>query len=148
MLRLSTKTRYGTRAMINLAMLDGNGPVFLNTIATSQEISRNYLDALFSNLRTSGLVRSVRGASGGYILNKEPAQITALDIVMALEGKPILVDCLENKSLCDRSKCCAARDLWLRTRKAVETTLSGTTLGDLVTTAREKEKEDEKMYYI
>jgi Rrf2 family protein len=136
------------RAMVNLAMLGGNGPVFLNTIAKNQGISRNYLDALFSNLHMAGLVRSVRGASGGYILNRDPSQISALDIVTALEGKPVLVDCLENRSLCERTEHCATRDLWMKLRTLMEQTLAETQLSDLVASSRKKEHQSVQMYYI
>lgn len=140
MLKLSTKTRYGMRAMIDLALKNGNAPVFLNNIAKSQNISRNYLDALFANLRSSGLIRSMRGASGGYLLNKPPAEITALDIVMALDGKPLLVDCIDNTNVCDRTEHCAARDLWMKTGQAIEATLSGSTLEDLQASAKQLER--------
>jgi len=148
MIRLSTKVRYGVRAMVDLASHNGGGPLFLNSIARQEGVSRNYLDALFSSLRTARLVRSVRGASGGYLLSKDPADINILDIVTALEGKPVFVDCLENEDVCDRSNICPTRDLWIKARAGLEKTLSETTLQDLVKVAREKQKTNKNMYYI
>jgi Rrf2 family cysteine metabolism transcriptional repressor len=134
--------------MIDLASQNGGDPIFLNSIARQQGISRNYLDALFSSLRTARLVRSVRGASGGYMLSRDPVDINILDIVTALEGKPVFVDCLEDKSVCDRCDICPTRDLWMKAREGLEKTLSSTTLQDLVLVAREKQKMNKNMYYI
>jgi Rrf2 family cysteine metabolism transcriptional repressor len=148
MIRLSTKVRYGVRAMIDLASHNGGEPIFLNSIARQEGISRNYLDALFSSLRTARLVRSVRGASGGYLLGKDAADINVLDIVTALEGKPVFVDCLESEGLCDRSGICPTRDLWMKARQGLEKTLSETTLQDLVRISKEKQKTNKDMYTI
>ncbi len=134
--------------MVDLALQNGGEPIFLNSIAKQQDISRNYLDALFSSLRTARLVRSVRGASGGYLLSKDPAEIKILDIVTALEGKPVFVDCLDNDGICDRSEICPTRDLWIKARAGLEKILSETTLQDLVQVAKEKQKMNKNMYYI
>lgn len=134
--------------MVDLASQNGGEPIFLNSIAKQQDISRNYLDALFSSLRTARLVRSVRGASGGYLLSRDPAEIRILDIVTALEGKPVFVDCLDNEGICDRSEICPTRDLWIKARAGLEKILSETTLQDLVEVAKEKQKMNKNMYYI
>jgi Rrf2 family cysteine metabolism transcriptional repressor len=148
MIRLSTRIRYGLRAMIDLASYEQKEPVYLNEIASNQRISRNYLDSLFSSLRSSGLVRSLRGSHGGYCLTREPADIKVLDIIDALQGKPVLIDCLENQDLCDRAGTCAARELWKKVRTVLESTLSDVTLKDLVDLVREKKEERALMYYI
>jgi len=136
MLKLSTKTRYGLRAMIDLAQHSNGEPVFLSAIARRQGISRNYLDALFASLRQAGMVRSVRGATGGYFLAAPPEETKVLDIVRALEGSPVIVDCLEKEGSCARSGSCSARPLWKRLRATIEGVLSETTLGQLAGPAR------------
>ena len=146
-MKLPTKVRYGLRAMVDLASHEGNKPVFLNSIAGSQGISRSYLDALFARLRSAELVRSVRGAAGGYCLKKAPENIKVLDIVLALDGRPVLVDCLED-GFCDRTSTCATREVWERVREAIESTLSAVTLKDLVLRMNEKKMEGSVMYYI
>jgi len=111
-MRISTKGRYGLRAMVDLALHRGEGPVMMRAITERQGIPRKYLHALLTPLRHADLVRSVRGSRGGYVLARDPSQITARQVVEALEGSLTLVDCREKGSLCKMHGSCATRRLW------------------------------------
>jgi Rrf2 family cysteine metabolism transcriptional repressor len=137
-LKLSTKGRYGLRAMIDLAAAYGEGPVLVRNIAESQEISSKYLHALLASLKSSGLVRSVRGSGGGFVLAREPASIKLTEILEALEGPLTLVDCVGDQRLCGRAPTCAARDVWIDVSEAIAAVLSGITLADLLARQRKK----------
>jgi Rrf2 family transcriptional regulator, cysteine metabolism repressor len=131
-IRLSTKGRYGVRAMIELAEKFGQGPVLVRSIAEHQEISTKYLHALLAALKAAKLVRSVRGSGGGYALVRPPAEIRLDEILQALEGPLSIVDCVLDSSVCDRACHCAARDTWAEVSHAIESTLAGITLEDLL----------------
>lgn len=131
MLRVSTKGRYGVRAMLELAVGYGDGPILMSTISENQEVSRKYLYALLSSLKAAGLVRSVRGTGGGYVLARKPSEITLGDIIRALEGSLCLVDCVDDESVCDRSSACVAREVWQKLSTRIEQFLNGMTLADL-----------------
>jgi Rrf2 family protein len=137
-MRMSTKGRYGLRLMMELAKSYGQGPVLVDVIAKSQGISSGYIHLLANGLKASGLIRAVRGRSGGYELVKEPRSITALDVVSVLEGKSAPVDCVLNARSCPRSRGCAARDVWCDVAAAMDSVLSGVTLAELA--ARQKAK--------
>jgi Rrf2 family protein len=146
-MKLSTKVRYGTRAMLDLACHYGTGPVLLKDISKRQEISLKYLDRILSSLRAAGLVKTSRGARGGFVLNHPPSEVTLKQIVEILEGPLALVECLSNKNFCHRINSCVTHDIWLELSKALEGVLKTTTLEDLVIRDEEKEKTS-KMYYI
>lgn len=131
-IRLSTKGRYGVRAMIELAEKYGQGPVLVRSIAEHQEISLKYLHALLAALKAAKLVRSVRGSGGGYALARPPAEIRLDEILLALEGPLAVVDCVLDGSVCDRAHRCAARDTWAALSDVIERTLAGITLEDLL----------------
>jgi len=146
-MRLSTKVRYGTRAMLDLAIHYGSSPVLLKDIARRQEISLKYLDRIFSSLKAAGLAKSLRGARGGFALNGPPSKIRLNQIVEALEGPLELVECVNNKNFCNRFNSCVAREIWYEVGKSMEGVLKATTLEDLVTRDRDK-KRVSRMYYI
>jgi len=131
MLKLSTKARYGLRAMVELACREGEGPIQLREIARAQAVSPKYLEQLTIPLRNAGLVHSERGPNGGYWLAKPARQITALDVVSAAEGPVALLDCIGQAASCDRSPRCAARKLWSRVSDAINGALTQVTLADL-----------------
>ena len=95
-MKLSTKGRYGARAAIELALNYGSGPIMVREIAAHQDISERYLEHILNTLRATGLVRSTRGAKGGYELARHPSAITLGDIITALEGSMDVVDCTSN----------------------------------------------------
>lgn len=139
-MKLSTKGRYGVRLMIDLAIHYGEGPVLLREIAKREEISEKYLSNLVNPLKAMGLVEATRGVHGGYVLGREPSEITMKEIVEALEGSLCLVDCVEKPATCDRVAVCVARDLWNEAAQGVGRVLGKYTLADMVvlqTTKRE-----------
>jgi Rrf2 family protein len=147
-MKISTKSRYGLRAMLELALNYGGAPVLMESISENQDISRKYLHAILTRLRTSGLVRSVRGTGGGFILSKKPAQIHLDEIIRALEGSIYLVDCVESKDICNRSDECVTRQVWEQVGLAIQQTLAGITLEDLVLRLKKIRERDVPMYFI
>jgi len=131
-MKLSTKTRYGTRAIIDIAQNSENGRTMLKDIAARQSLSPKYLDHILSAMRRAGLIRNIRGKGGGYILSKTPASITVKDILEAVDGTFEPVECLSNTDLCDNVPSCAARDVWLRMKEAVDGVLEEATLQSLL----------------
>ncbi|HID12038.1 MAG TPA: Rrf2 family transcriptional regulator [Candidatus Latescibacteria bacterium] len=131
-MKLSTRTRYGTRAVLDLAMHHGEGPIFVKDIARRQGISKKYLDHIITALKAAGLVKSFRGAHGGYILAKDPASIKLSDVVQALEGPLTPVDCVDDPSMCPRSPYCVTIEVWADVKRAIFEVLNSLTLQDLV----------------
>ena len=146
-MKLSTRTRYGVRLMLELAMKSTQGQIFLKDIAREESISEKYLSLIIIPLRGAGLVSSTRGAHGGYTLAKPPSEITIKEIVDILEGDTCLVDCVKNPSACQRSSRCASRDLWTNLNDRISQTLDSITLEDLVRMSRDK-NENAPMYHI
>lgn len=138
-MKMSTKGRYGLRVMVELASRHGEGPVMVERIAASQELSASYAHILLGGLKSAGLVRSVRGPSGGYELSRPPERITALDVVAAVENDAP-VECVARASSCKRAPTCAARDVWCEVAAAIERVLSGVTLEELALRQRAKEQ--------
>lgn len=141
-MKLSTRARYGTRAILELAENHGQGPLQIKIIAQNQDISVKYLEQLMAILKSAGLVRSIRGPKGGYLLAKAPNQIKLSDVFNALEGPLITTECLEDESYCARVADCLARQLWAQVQKAIETVLQSMTLQDLVNKAKESKALD------
>ena len=131
-MRVSTKGRYGLRAMIELGINFGSGPVTMNVIADRQEISLKYLHALLASLRSAGLIRSVRGSKGGYTLTRMPDNIYVDEILEALEGAMHPVECVLAPDVCRRSGSCAARNVWTGLHKTMVNYLRGISLDELV----------------
>lgn len=142
-MRLSTKVRYGMRAMIELARQAGDKPVMIRTIAEKQGLSDKYLEQLFTHLRTAGLVKSERGARGGYRLARSADKITALDIYLALGGAAELIECAGHPETCERHHDCPTIGLWRELGAAMRCILAGKTLKELAATAQ-----NDTMWYI
>ena len=140
-MKLSTRTRYAMRAMLELAANRSNAPLQTKVIARDQCISAKYLEQLMSALKTNGLVRSIRGAKGGYVLAKAAEQIKLNDIFICLEGPVIITECIENEDSCSRTAECVTRGIWLQLQNAITEILESTTLQDLVDRARANEAE-------
>ncbi|AUJ26168.1 transcriptional regulator [Virgibacillus dokdonensis] len=139
-MKISTKGRYGLTLMIHLAKCHGKGPISLKQIAKENQLSEHYLEQLASPLRNAGLIRSIRGAYGGYVLAKEPMDIKAGDIIRVLEGPITPVEGIENEEP-------AKQALWRRIRDAVKDVLDTTTLKDLAE-HNDDEPQDAYMFYI
>ena len=139
-MKLSTRTRYGVRLMVALALNYGKSPVFLKDIAKRENISEKYLSLIIIPLRGIGLVNSVRGAHGGYNLTKEPSQITLKEIVDVLEGDCSLVHCVNAPSSCPRVRICASHDIWAIIGEKISEILSSMTLDMLIKMSQKKAK--------
>ncbi len=137
-MKLSTRTRYGLRAIIELAENSGAAPVQIKAIAASQDISVKYLEQLMTILRSAGFVRSVRGSKGGYMLAKAPNQIKLSDLFDCLEGHVTTVECVEDTNFCERVEDCVARQVWAQVQNAIKNVLQSITLQDLVDRAKNK----------
>lgn len=135
-MKLSARVEYGVRAMAVLALHDRSGPLPLREIARSEEISFQFLEQIFPDLRKAGLVGSVRGARGGYYLARPPEQINVGDIVRAVEGPIAPVNCLvENESrepCCHRGEACRTRHVWEKLRDRINEVLDSVYLDDLI----------------
>lgn len=130
-MKLSTKTRYGVKAMLDLAYNSSKNPVSIRSIAERQKISESYLEQLFSLLRKAELVKSIRGAQGGYVLAKRPEEITVFDIMNVLEGPVEISDCLD-KNECDNTEFCASRLLWRRIKESIDEVTEAISLQDML----------------
>jgi Rrf2 family protein len=137
-MKLSTRARYGVRLMVALAFNYDKGPVFLKDVAKGENISEKYLSLIIIPLRRIGLVNSIRGAHGGYLLAKDPSQITMKEIIDVLEGDCSLVDCVRNPSACPRVSICASHDIWEIIGGKISETLNSVTLDMLVKMNQEK----------
>jgi Rrf2 family cysteine metabolism transcriptional repressor len=142
-MKLSTRTRYGLRAILELALNISKEPLQLKVIAQRQDISAKYLEQLMAGLKSAGIVRSIRGAKGGYVLAKPPNQIKLSDLFGTLEGdSAITVECVENKKYCSRAADCVARQFWTELQQAVMNILESTTLQDLAQKAKKQKNID------
>ncbi len=131
-MRLSTKARYGARAMLDIAVNYKKGPVSLRILASRQDISVKYMEQLIPLLKVAGLIRSVRGAGGGYTLSRDAHQIKLRDIIDALEGSIFPVDCVDNPETCDRVERCVTFGIWKEIQDTVNNMLDSLTLADMV----------------
>lgn len=139
-MKLSTKGRYGLRALIDLAQYSSGGPVSTASISARQNISERYLEQLMSLLKKAGLVRSVRGAGGGYILAADTKDISAGDVLRALEGSLEPVNCagIEPDGECDAADSCVAKYVWQRINESINRTVDEISLEQLVEASRKK----------
>lgn len=148
-MRLTTKSRYGTRLILDLAIYAQKGPVPLSDVAKRQKISLKYLERLISKLKKAGLVKSQRGPFGGHMLNKPTAKISVGDIVRTLEETAAITDCAETSDklcgICNRAGDCLSRWVWIEASKAMFNRLDEITIGSLV--EGKKEQIDEARRY-
>ena len=150
-MKVSTKGHYGVQAMFDLAQHFGEGPISLKSIAERQDLSEHYLEQLIASLRKAGLVKSVRGAQGGYTLSKGPDEIKVGDIIRVLEGPIAPVECVTEKGPenCMKAEFCITRSVWERVRVSIEDVLDSITLADMCKDAEKaKMANNFYMYYI
>ena len=134
-MRLSTRGRYGTRLMVDLAQHYADGPIPLAAIAKRQDLSAKYLEQLIILLKGAGLIRSVRGRRGGYMLARKPEEISVGEIVETLEGKLSVVDCVLEPELCYRAIECPTRDIWVGMTEMIKKQLFSLSLGNILAKA-------------
>ncbi|MFC1940810.1 RrF2 family transcriptional regulator [Chloroflexota bacterium] len=147
-MKLSTRARYGTRALLDLALHSGEGPILLKDIAQRQQFSAMYLEHLITPLVAAGIVGSIRGAKGGVWLAKSSQEIKLSEVIQLLEGSLAPVECVNNPKHCPRSSFCVTRDIWSELKEAMNGVLESTTLQDLVERQKTKDRSAEVMYYI
>jgi Rrf2 family cysteine metabolism transcriptional repressor len=131
-MKLSTRTRYGTRAMVELGLAYPGGAISARRLAERQQLPVKYLEHIMAALKATGVVKPVRGAHGGYKLARPPEDIKLIEVYRALEGSPALANCVESPDTCPMSENCATRDTWSELTTALETVLETTTLQHLV----------------
>ena len=131
-MKISTKGRYALRMMVDLAQHGEDGPVSLRDIARRQQLSDKYLEQIVTPLVRSELVRSVRGAGGGYLLTRSPGEYSVGDILRPVEGDLAPVGCAIDEGYCEHSCDCVTVELWQDIHRAVSAVVDGTTLADLV----------------
>jgi Rrf2 family cysteine metabolism transcriptional repressor len=146
--KLSTRSRYGLRAMLVLALHEGEEPVMTKEIAEKQSLPCSYLEQLMLTLRKAGLVHATRGAKGGYVLSRDPRQIILAEIVESLEGPLDIADCVDVPSCCFDPQSCALKDLFDEANEALRGVFANTTLAELADNQRSKESQMVGMYYI
>ncbi len=145
-MRFSTRGHYGLKAMFDLAQHYGGAPVPLKSVAARQSLSVQYLEQLIAILRKAGLVKSVRGAQGGYMLARNPQEIKVGDVVRALEGPLAPVDCVHeiDPKVCDQADDCITRIVWEKIRNSIAQVMDSITLADLCREAKEREGKEKK----
>jgi Rrf2 family protein len=147
-MKLSTKGRYGLRAMLDLAVNSAGDHVSLYNIAERQGVSENYLEQVFSALRKAGLVKSVKGAQGGYILAHQPSKTTVGTILRALEGDLSVVDDEKENSAGNLVIRCIKNEVWDRMNESLNKVVDSITLEDLLLDYRKMEGVNNEMYFI
>lgn len=131
-MKLSTKSRYGTRLMLDMAQHYDQGPIHLASVAQRQGISVKYLEQIIIPLKKAQYIKSVRGPKGGHVLAKPPEEITVGEIVTLLEAGTSLVKCSDRPETCDRAEICPTRTVWKEAAQAMFGKLHAITLADLV----------------
>lgn len=131
-MKLSTRSRYGLRAVVELAAQYGEAPLPLVTIAQRQEVSESYLEQLLRSLKAAGLVTATRGINGGYRLSRPPEEISVREVLEALEGATVVADCVgTGASVCENACTCSARPLFLKLQSRINAVLEETSLREL-----------------
>lgn len=131
-MKLSTRGRYGIHAMFDLALHAQKTPQPIKAIAERENVPEAYLEQLIGVLRKEGLVKSVRGAQGGYMLNRPAGEITVGNVLRALEGDLSLVSCLGDDDVCAKSGGCPTRAVWQKLRDGINQVVDGITLQDML----------------
>jgi len=148
-MKLSTKSRYAVRAMVDLAVHYKKEPVQIKDIAKREKLSVRYLENIFTQLRADGILNSEKGKGGGFYLSRKPTQITMLDIVQSVEGKLSIVDCVDFPSRCKKASICVSREVWQKISIGVKKILKNITLQDLIISYKKKiGASDNVLYYI
>ena len=132
MFQISTRFRYGLRALVYITLKNESDRINLHEISINESISRKYLENIFKLLKKSKIIKSVRGREGGYALMKTPAEITLFEIASAIEGGVVLVNCVDNEGFCERTSECGVRNFWGDYQNYIKEYLSGITLADIL----------------
>lgn len=130
-MKISTKSRYAVRALVDMASRERGKPVKRKNIAQAQEISDSYLENILISLKASHLIEVERGAHGGYRLARKPSRITLLDVITAMEGPLVLVNCRKGGKECSRTSQCQAQFYWRNLEDVMKEYLSGVTISKI-----------------
>jgi Rrf2 family protein len=147
-MKLSTKGRYGTRLLLDLALHQHEEPVLLRDIALRQDISLHYLEHLVTPLVAGGIVRTTRGPKGGISLVKPPEQVKLSDVIQLLEGSMAPAECVNDPTVCNRSGICVTRDVWDELKRTTDGILESITIQNLVERHKQKTQPKQPMYHI
>lgn len=147
-MKLSTRSTYGVRAMMALALQHGTGPVMVKEIAEQQNLPPTYLEQLMVLLKKASLVNATRGAKGGYVLSRAASDITLAEIIEVLEGPLTLTDCPSGVGCCGHPETCALNDVWNTASQALIQVFQDITLANLIERQRAKESAPVLMYSI
>lgn len=132
-MKLSTRGRYGLKAVHQLSLHYGEGPIPIKNIADQENLSESYLEQLFRELRRNNLLESVRGAQGGYMLSRDPSDITVGEILRVLEGNLSPSECIAEKDfLCNNEEKCVTRDVWKKIKTSIDEVVDSITLQDML----------------
>ena len=146
-MKLSTRARYGTRALLDLALQNPGELVLLKNIAQRQKISLSYLEHLIAPLTAAGIIGSIRGPQGGIRLVKAPEDINLAEVVKLLEGSIAPAECISNPETCNESDYCVTRELWSELYSAMNEVLESTTLQDLIDKHNKTKRLEKVMHY-
>ncbi len=138
-MKLTTRSRYGLRMLLDIALNADNGPVCIQDISKRRDISVKYLEKLIRPLKEAGFVRSKRGPSGGHLLAKAPEDITVAQIVRVLENKPTVSECVDNPESCPIATSCVARKVWQKATQDIYDSFDKIRLSDLIEDARKSD---------
>ncbi|NLI91809.1 MAG: Rrf2 family transcriptional regulator [Peptococcaceae bacterium] len=147
-MRFSTRGRYGVQIMVDLARHSEEGPISLKSVADRQKLSEHYLEQLVPELRKAGLVKSIRGAQGGYVLAKKPEDIYIGDVIRVLEGPIAPVECNNQtgKDCCEKTSFCVTREVWVKVRDSINDLVDSISLADLIKDADNGEGEKVNLF--
>jgi len=147
-MKVSTRVRYGIRALVEIALRYPHGAVSVREIGESQQISRKYLELIIQPLKAAGLVTAARGMHGGYALARPPETIRLSEVFNIVEGSTALVQCVEHPDQCPMEEFCPTRDTWVQLGEAFAKVLEGTTVQDLIDRKRRKSGSHDVTYQI
>ncbi len=139
-MKLSTRGRYGTRLMVELAKHYGKGPINMSTISENQNIPIKYLEQIIIPLKRANLIKSVRGPKGGHMLAKSPEKISVWEILTFVEGKLSLIDCVIDDSACESSAECPIRPVWGKAYASMKKIFEKTSLKSVIDTSKKSSK--------
>ncbi|MBN2354106.1 MAG: Rrf2 family transcriptional regulator [Spirochaetales bacterium] len=147
-MRISKRTRYGVRLMLELALHYRNKPLSVSQIAESEELSPKFLSQIIIPLKGAGLIQSTRGAQGGYELSRPPKKISLLEVFRILEGDCLLTECIQDPKECGRAPHCVTRDVWEDMTKTIEAKLQSVTFEELAERSRERAEKASPIFQI
>lgn len=143
-MKLSTRSRYGTRMVLDIALHSSNGPVRISDISKRQGVSVKYLEKLIRPLKQGGFIKSKRGPRGGHVLSDLPERISVGAVVRVMEGEMALTECAKDAKVCPISQDCLTRKVWIEATRAMLDRLDSITFRDLMREAERSGRDADK----